>query len=93
MIQDTIRNMTFHHEPSTTVSGDNAVTIYNKDKFKVTIIIDNVVQYFFNCYKVTVDKREDGELVTIYDSVTRISSNILLPGHVEMLMIINDSFW
>lgn len=74
--------------------NDDEIIITQHDKFKATIIIDNVTHYHYKCYKLTVDKIENGEkLFTIYSEVTKISCNIVLPNNKKALVIINDAFW
>lgn len=90
---DKIGNVTVHYDNGVYVD-DN--TVWGDDKFKITIIIDNVTQHHYKLYKLSVDEVRDKEgdvLLTLYSEVTRISSNILLPKSKDVLVIVNDSFW
>lgn len=93
MNEETISNITLHYDSKTTIIKDNGATVSNDEKFKITIIIDNITQYHFKCYKMTITSKEEDMLITIFSEVTRISCNILIPGDKKGLVIINDSFW
>lgn len=95
-------NIIVQHGKSTTITKSKDMTkdglplhvdISEKDKFKITVIINNIITHYYKCYKVTIDQQENDKLLTIYHEVTRITSNIELPSNREMLIIVNDSFW
>ena len=68
-------------------------SIIGNSKLKLTIVIDNVVTYFMNIYKVTVENKECDNLITIYSTVTSICSCIVLPDNKNMLINVNDKYW
>lgn len=72
---------------------NNIIMSSNEDTFKAIILFDHITYYLYKIYKISFDKKEEDTLVNVYNTPTRISSNILAPKYKEMVVVINDTYW
>lgn len=72
---------------------NNTIISSNEDTFKAIILFDHITYYLYKIYKISFDKKEEDTLVNVYNTPTRISSNILAPKYKEMVVVINDTYW
>ena len=72
---------------------NNAIMSSTDDTFKAIILFDHITYYLYKIYKISFDKKEEDTLVNVYNTPTRISSNILAPKYKEMVVVINDTYW
>lgn len=72
---------------------NNTIMSSNEDTFKAIILFDHITYYLYKIYKISFDKKEEDTLVNVYNTPTRISSNILAPKYKEMVVVINDTYW
>lgn len=88
-----LNNIVIQYGDGIQVLVDDGIVV-SDDKFKASILIDNVMVHYYKLYKLGVETVGEGDvLLTLYSEVTRISSNILLPSGKKVVVVVNDFVW